>query len=194
MIGVVLCGGLSKRMGGDKGLLAISTTTWVKQASNKLIQLGMPVVVSINHDQIISYSEIFSTDTLIIDNPIFSLKGPLCGVMSTHIKYPEDDLFILACDMPLVDLELLNFLIVQYRINQKHQAFYYLNENQAEPLCAIYTASGLAYINQLYQQNKLFKHSMKFVLGQLSVASYILRADQAFNFKNFNDQSDLNLL
>src|SRR6202012_3284429 len=100
MLGVVLCGGQSSRMGQDKGLIATQTTNWAGLALEKLSSLNIPVVLSVNNRQKTSYQAIFSDKLLIADNPELSLKGPLAGILSIHLQYPTEDLFILACDLP----------------------------------------------------------------------------------------------
>ena len=44
MIGVVLCGGNSTRMGSDKGLLKEEEETWAELAGRKLKALQLPVL------------------------------------------------------------------------------------------------------------------------------------------------------
>ncbi|MES1226406.1 MAG: NTP transferase domain-containing protein, partial [Bacteroidota bacterium] len=39
MIGVILCGGQSVRMGADKGMLRLQTKTWAQIAVDKMAQL-----------------------------------------------------------------------------------------------------------------------------------------------------------
>ena len=51
LIGVVLCGGKSSRMGSDKGLLKLNDKTWAELAVKKMEQLRIPVYVSINETQ-----------------------------------------------------------------------------------------------------------------------------------------------
>ena len=48
LLGVVLCGGQSKRMGSDKGLLVKDGKPWAMCIADKLEKAALPVVVSIN--------------------------------------------------------------------------------------------------------------------------------------------------
>ena len=192
MLGVLLCGGLSTRMGSDKGLLKLQETTWAQTAVDKLNSFQLPVVISINKLQKDSYSSLFPDNELITDNDYLELQGPLCGVLSVHLKYPNDDLFILACDMPLMETDLLKELILQYNHEKSFDAFVYSNDGQPEPLCGIYKSSGLAHVFHLYQTNQLLKHSMKFMLDHIATRTIGLPDDKKNCFRNFNAHAELN--
>ncbi|TAH09298.1 MAG: molybdenum cofactor guanylyltransferase [Sphingobacteriia bacterium] len=192
MLGVLLCGGLSTRMESDKGLMHFQQNTWAEAAAKLFTQLDLPFIISVNSKQVKNYTSIFSADKLLTDNPILQINGPLCGVLSAHIKYPNHNLLVLACDMPLMQKDLLQILLNQYQTNAAFGAYYFLNNGQPEPLCAIYKANALSTIYQLYQDKKLLKHSMKFVLEQISSAAITLDKDQVEYFKNFNARKDLN--
>ncbi len=118
MLGVILCGGQSSRMGSDKGLLKPGATTWAQTATNKMAALNIPVKISINSDQYKDYEALFPATDLIIDHATLLLKGPLLGVLSSHLAFPKEDLFILACDMPLMEISLLYTLYRSYIILQ----------------------------------------------------------------------------
>jgi molybdenum cofactor guanylyltransferase len=191
MIGVILCGGQSSRMGTDKGLLKLHANTWAQTAVAKLAELQLPVVISVNRNQYAEYATIFSPQQLITDNEILQIKGPLWGLLSVHLQYPVEDLLLLACDMPLMETSLLKELISIYN-QQTSDAFVYTNDGEPEPLCGIYKASGLKKILHLYQSNQLPKYSMKFMLEQFNTHFIPLIDDKKKCFRNFNAHAELN--
>ena len=192
MLGVVLCGGQSTRMGSDKGLLKLEAKTWAQTAIDKMAVLNIPVKISVNNNQYPEYSTVFSSDNLIADNASLPLRGPLQGVLSSHLQYPPEDLFILACDMPMMEPFLLKELHDQYNQHPASDAYIFTNEGEPEPLCGIYSAKGLSIILTMLRSGQLSKHSMKFMLDHLSVHSIAVKDDQKKYFRNFNAHAELN--
>jgi molybdopterin-guanine dinucleotide biosynthesis protein A len=192
MLGIVLCGGQSSRMGNDKGLLNLETKTWAQTSIDKLESLQIPVKLSINNDQLPVYAPAFSSSDLIVDDPSLTVKGPLLGVLSCHLQWPAEDLYILACDMPLMEISLLKELYTLYQRQSSAGAYVFTNDDEPEPLCGIYRANGLSFILELLQSGRQDKHSMKNMLDQLEVVSIALPDDQKKSFRNFNSPAELN--
>lgn len=199
MVGVVLSGGQSSRMGTDKGLIRLEARNWAQTACEKLAALSLPVVVSVNTTQFDTYASIFSREQLVKDDDGLTLKGPLLGVLSAHEKYPQDDLFVLACDLPLMEQSVLEQLLAAWQSLAEEgsdapakDACLFTNHDQSEPLCAIYSARGLAVILQVYQAQQLQKFSMKYMLQQLDVHYIPIRPVQERSFRNFNAHAELN--
>lgn len=192
MFGVILCGGLSSRMGTDKGLLKSNNIYWAKNAANKMALLNLPVGLSVNANQLTEYSSLFLSSDLIEDKVSLNIKGPLNGVLSVHLRYPHEDLFVLAVDMPLMDISILHQLLRLYSLQPSNDAFVFTNEGEAEPLCGIYRANGLAHILQLHQTKLIKKQSMKFVLEHLQTSLTSLNEEQKIYFKNINTDAELN--
>jgi len=192
MLGLVLCGGQSSRMGSDKGLLKLQANTWAQTAVDKLLELQIPVVISVNKDQYAEYGTVFSPQQLITDNESLQLKGPLCGVLSAHLQYPGEDFVVLACDMPLLETGLIKELVTQYQLHDENDAFIFTNDGEPEPLCGIYKSKGFAHILSLYRSGQLVKHSMKFMLEHISTCRLSLPAEKKSSFRNFNAHAELN--
>ena len=110
MLGIILCGGQSSRMGSDKGLLVLEAKTWAQTALDKLATLDIAMKLSVNEKQFAEYAKVFEKENLITDDSAADVRGPLLGVLSAHLQNGEDDLFLLACDMPLMEPPLLKEL------------------------------------------------------------------------------------
>lgn len=192
MLGIILCGGQSTRMGTDKGLIVNEARTWAQTAVDKLSTLNLPVKISVNEKQYNDYCKVFAAADLITDNKSIDVKGPLLGVLSAHIQYPSDDLMLLACDMLLMEPILLKELFTIYTAHKDYDACVFMNDEQPEPFCAVYTAAGLSKITVALKNNQLQRHSMKFALSLLHVFSINLQEEQKKYFRNFNAHAELN--
>jgi len=179
-------------MGTDKGLIKLHANTWAQTAMDKLAGLPVPTLLSVSEVQYPDYLEVFSDQHLVKDNPDMDFHGPLAGVLSVHLQHPEDDLLVMACDMPLMEISMVKELLLLYQEQPSAAAFVFTNNNEPEPLCAIYTARGLAHVYQLWLAKQLTRHSMKFVLGHLHTVSAPLKDFQKKYFRNFNAHAELN--
>jgi len=185
MMGVVLCGGNSTRMGKDKGLLMTEETPWAEWAAQKLEQLGIPFCISINEKQLESYSHHFESERLIVD--AFEVPGPLRGIFSAHNQFPHHDLFIVACDLPDISMELMQKLLHVFRSYEgSHDFFVYQHEDVMEPLLGIYTREGLQKIVDLHALGQLDKFSMKHVLEISNTYSEPLSIFELEQLRNYN--------
>jgi molybdopterin-guanine dinucleotide biosynthesis protein A len=191
MLGLVLCGGKSTRMGTDKGFMRSETTTWVQSAAEKLKSLGLAVKISVNKGQHPAYNTVFPATDLLIDEPSLQLRGPLYGVLSSWL-HVQDDLFILACDMPLMETFLLEKLLQLYQTNPEADAFVYSNDGEPEPLCGIYRSIGLSEILEMHHAQQLTKHSMKFMLDHINTFTVPIPEEHRKYFRNFNAHAELN--
>lgn len=192
MLGVVLCGGQSSRMGSDKGLIINEARTWAQTAVDKLAILSIPVKISVNETQYPDYSKVFAASDLITDDSTLAIRGPLLGVLSAHLQNPAADIILLACDMPLMESIIIKELYTYYEQHKNYDAYIFTNDGEPEPLCAVYTAAGLFKIITSLNKGLLQKHSMKFALSQIDVYGTALNEEQKKYFRNFNAHAELN--
>ncbi len=192
MVALVLCGGQSTRMGTDKGLLQPNAKTWAATAADILTEQNLPVQFSVNKNQLDYYKQFFSATNLIVDDETLAVHGPLLGLLSVHLRYPNKSILALACDMPLMESSLIKELMTASQQYENFDAWLYKNNNQPEPLCAIYSAQALAAILQLVKAGKLYKYSMKFMLEQINPFYIPIQEAQEKCFRNFNSHAELN--
>lgn len=163
LLGVVLCGGESKRMGSDKGMMKTNGIPWAALVANKLRAFTIPVVASIQSAQIEKYSELFSKGQLVIDE--VGIEGPLKGLLSVHQKFPARDILLMACDLIDMDENTLGQLIDHYKTHPGFDFFAYYDEF-AEPFCAIYTSRGLSPVLAKAREHSLEKFSFQTILSE----------------------------
>jgi len=143
LIGVVLCGGESRRMGRDKGLIETDGLSWAERMALKLAEVELPVVYSVRVKQEKAYLAALGEATLVVDS--VEIGGPLNGLYCVHRQFPGSDLLVLACDMQDMDALTIRELIGEYRKGGAEFYVYY-EGGFAQPFCAIYTAQGLARV------------------------------------------------
>ncbi len=162
LLAVILCGGESKRMGSDKGLLLLEGETWTERIAKKLEKEGLEVVISINESQQERYSKIFKKEELVIDQ--LPMHGPLNGLLTVHQQNPQRDILLIACDLIDMDKSILEELINSYEKNEADY-FAYEENNFFQPLCAIYTATALQSLLQRLISGSLANYSFQYILN-----------------------------
>lgn len=191
LIGLILCGGQSTRMGTDKGLIINKNTTlnWVQSQFQKLSKnIGIEnVFISINLYQQSEYLHFFDSKQLIIDSS--NAQGPMCGILSAHNLFPLDDILVMGCDMQNVNqkniLELLNQNFDNEVVTFKNA------QNQIEPLLGIYRAKMLHKVNEMNESGTLLNHSMYHILENFIVKYLPITQEDQIYFKNFNTPDSL---
>ena len=192
MVGVILSGGQSARMGSDKGLLKNSRKeAWVEHAVSLLDEFCTQVVVSVNPSQSAIYSKLFSPDQLVIDNTNIPVRGPLLGLLSAHETFPGRTIFLLACDMIYMDAHVLSRLYSIYLQQGDKEVYIYENEGRLEPLCGIYSRPGLNHLSNYFMEHKREKSSMMHALDQLAVHTIPVPESWRHFFSNINTREDL---
>lgn len=102
---LVLAGGKSTRMGTDKAQLVYHGKPQWQHLCDLLATLGIPTWVSCRPEQ----EEAFGTQPTIAD-AFFNL-GPLGAILSAFQTDPNAAWLVLACDLPLMDLDTLRYLM-----------------------------------------------------------------------------------
>ncbi len=106
--GVVLAGGLARRMGGqDKGLIDYNGRAMIEYALEAIV----PVVdeVFINANRNLDRYRVYGQP--VISDQTETFDGPLAGVLSALSKSTSDILLVIPCDSPLVKSRHLNKML-----------------------------------------------------------------------------------
>lgn len=186
MLGVVLCGGSSTRMGSDKGLLSAGSEIWAERAASILSKLDMPVVLSVNAAQLKSYGQIFPPHQLIVDT--VNAQGPLKGLISVHEAHPQSDIQVLACDMVDMDIPTLQLLRQMYETKKEVFDYYvYEKDHFIEPLCAIYPKRTLQLLHTMLVSGALPFFSLQRLIAASNYTSIPI-AD-INKFANYNSNN-----
>jgi molybdopterin-guanine dinucleotide biosynthesis protein A len=169
-------------MGSDKGLLPIRNTIWAKHMHEKLAPFHIPVVYSINPDQLINYREQISPEYLVVDNT--EVKGPLNGLLSIQQLYPGLDILLISCDMLDLDAATIENLLEQYNKDRTFDFYVYQDDECTQTFCGIYTGVGLEKVEGRLTIGRLENYSLQSILDE----GYTMRLPVANKlvFRNYN--------
>lgn len=197
---IIICGGLSTRMGEDKGLMLFKNKPMIVHLLEKLKnEVDEVLLVLRNKKQCQLYHKILKTtinyefDLRILSDEIES-QGPLSGIY-TGLKYINTDhALVLPCDSPLISPVFVNKIFNQFLSNHgEYDAVVpYQREKSAEnlePLHAIYTKKTRKII---YAQLSAGRKDVKSFIKRLH--TLYVKVDKLdpslLTFKNFNQVTD----
>ncbi len=190
---IILAGGQSSRMGTDKALLKLSPDgptliEWVISAAQPVAEAGIIVVAN----QPGNYKWLGLP--VIPDN--YPGNGPLAGLEAGLAASKAENNFLLACDMPFVQTDLLKALLVwaEDTGGKSWDAVVPLNaEGKPEPLCALYNARVLPVARE-YLTEQMLKMSdfLSALVTRYVEAAELKRYDPDLNsFKNLNTPREM---
>lgn len=189
LTGLVLCGGMSTRMGKDKGLIKSGNDTWAEIIFKRLSKVLNDVKVSINSSQTHSYEQVFKNEKLIIDAHE-NAAGPLKGLLSAFQKFPTKDFLIVACDMQNVEDNTIASLLSEYKKKSNEDFIAYKSQELFEPLIAIYKSVGL---RKILNSGLADRKGLQYFLQNYSTLSLPIDPSNLLEFTNYNSPGDLNI-
>ena len=114
----------------------------MSHAVRKWVQLEQPRLGS---RVTFATDEFFGAKERLIDTaePVFVADkyddlGPAAGILSAMETHPDVDWLVIACDLPNLDAETLEFLIANSPAEKPFSAYRSSYDDLPEPLCAIY--------------------------------------------------------
>lgn len=144
---IIMTGGKSSRMGQDKSTLEIDGLKITEKTANQLRPWFDEIIISCA-----TPSKNFESIKDVIS--VYDEKehyGPLMGVYSS-LKYSSNRInFIIACDIPEIDLNLIYILLSES--DEYNAALPVFHEDRYEPLFAMYTKECLKVAESLIEKN-----------------------------------------
>lgn len=183
-VGLVLAGGKSSRMGTSKAFLKILDKTFLEIAVEKLNLCCEKVYVVISKSQAQNFKEVSLRAEIVFD--IFGERGALGGIY-TGLKTSSSELvFVLAVDLPLVEVSLIKGIIKIANEFESEAVVAVDDRGLIQPLCAVYqTEKCLPKVEEiiLEQQNP----SVKDFLSRIQVTKVVSEGFQLFNVNTPED-------
>lgn len=140
MKGLILCGGQSVRMGFDKSTLKRGGKYLYQHLAEEFLSAGIQPYLSHRSDQ----SHLLKSPFPGIEDQ-GGLAGPIQGIKMALESSAESAWLVIACDMPLLDRAVFDFLIAR-RNEQKMATVFKIEDQKSEkelilPFPAIYEPS-----------------------------------------------------
>lgn len=184
-IGVVLCGGKSRRMQKDKALLEYHSMPQWNYVSHLIQPFCKEVVLSVNLQQ----QQTWVPDSIehIVDKEYYKNHGPLTGVLSAIEDNKNQALLFVACDYPILRME--HILEIMKNRAPEFDVVCYKNKDQIEPLISLFEVSAFQKLTSFFESGN---DSMATFIA--SVRTHYISVSEVDFLKNVNHLKDFEQL
>ncbi|MCI1695483.1 molybdenum cofactor guanylyltransferase [Aneurinibacillus aneurinilyticus] len=135
MEGIILAGGHSSRMGQPKELLLVEGVPLIERTRRLLTPVMDRCVIISNHPERL---KMIPNEVPIYPDDIPG-QGPLGGIVTAMRVATSDILFVVACDMPALEADVVLQLCDRASMLEKeYDIIYPVWSGRAHPLCALY--------------------------------------------------------
>lgn len=180
---IILAGGKNSRIGQEKAFLRIGERTIIEEQIYTLGKIFNEIIIVVN-----DRNNFRDTDAKVVTDVIPN-SGPLGGLYSGLAVSSNIHSFVIGCDMPFINLELIRYMIEE---NDESDIIIPLSTKGKETLFAIYSLNCLETIRQqielrnLRLLNILNFHKVKYISHE-----EIEKFDsKEFSFFNVNSLKD----
>lgn len=180
----ILCGGKSSRMGFDKAFLQWGDGLLLGQLVEQM-QVKFPEILLVSNtcEKFEPYTNIPPAAKVVEDR--YDEMGPLGGICTALEESDKEYVFVMACDMPFLNMQLVEQL---YLAREGKQVVLFEREGRLETLFALYHRSCLP-VFQRQLQNGMRQIRKNFNL--LEVCTILLPENEQLSFTNINTKEDI---
>ncbi len=139
--GVILAGGLSRRLGRDKALVSISDQPLIQRVIERVEQLSQEIVVVVANQNRAADLPLAQEYRVVLDR--YPGTGSLGGIFSGLDAASNGWTLVVACDMPFLNLALLRRMMA---LTEDADAVVPLIDGRPEPTHALYSKACLPFI------------------------------------------------
>ena len=175
---IILAGGKSRRMGRDKSLLSASNLPLIGKIVSQLEGHFQEIIIGAND------LEKYRFLNLPVIPDLEEGKGPLMGIYSTLLRSKHEINFVVACDIPDLNMDYITELIREAKCHEIVMPTW--GDDKFEPLFAVYNKSILDQVKKLLENGER-KISLLF---ESSDVKYLPMPDAGKWYKNLNTMED----
>lgn len=186
LTGILLAGGMSRRMGSEKGILRIGDALLYEYPLRVLEMLCDEILIST------CKKSMFPVPYPKVCDEIQGI-GPLGGIYSCLKRSSNDLNLVLSYDMPLVNDSL--FRLLMGKKEQYDVVLPAMQESLPEPLCGLYSKNVIGLMEQMIkEQDFAVHHLLTRCRSGIIQISEEMECWQAELFMNINRKEDLHRL
>jgi len=142
----ILAGGQSSRMGQDKSFVKLADKPLIAHVIERVQTLGLPIMIIANQP------EAYQVFGLPVFTDVLPNRSSLTGLYSALHHSPSNYTLCVACDMPFLNPNLLNYLI---SLCTNDDAVVPIFDGHPQGLLAAYRKTCLEPMRQQLEQNHL---------------------------------------
>lgn len=143
--GVILAGGLSKRMGQNKALLPLNGIKIIQSISNVLTKLFKEVLIVTNSPEMYQFLPLQKVRDIIPGS------GALAGIHSALYHSSAPYVFAVACDMPFLHKGLISYI---NSVREDYDIVVPVSSFGLEPLHALYSTTTFEVIDKALKKGQ----------------------------------------
>jgi molybdopterin-guanine dinucleotide biosynthesis protein A len=180
---IILAGGKNARMGREKAYLRIGERTIIEEQSDTLGRIFDEIIIVANSQNYFKNIDVKVVTDIIPDS------GPLGGLYSGLAVSSNIHSFLIACDMPFINLQLIDYMIKQVGEND---IVIPLSSKGIETLFAVYSLNCLETIRrQVEFKNLKLQDILTFFKVRYISQEEVEKFDpKEFSFFNVNSPKD----
>ena len=143
--GILLAGGMSSRMGSDKGMVQLN--------GKKFIDLILEAIVpNVNEVLIIANNSNYNNTGFKVYEDIIKNCGPLGGIYTGLMNSRTENNIVVSCDIPFINSDLIKHIIEN---SGEAEIAVPVFKGNIEPLCAVYAKKTSGEIYNLIMKKEL---------------------------------------
>ena len=145
VMGLVLAGGESRRMGRDKAAIEVAGASQLERTVALLSRHLSTVCIGVRESQ--RQDPLRARFSQVVDAAPpegVELSGPIAGLLGAFATQPDHAWLVVACDLPLLDDAAIRDLLAGRDANAVATAFTSAHDGLPEPLCAIWEPASAA--------------------------------------------------
>ncbi len=181
----VLAGGKGRRIGMKKGLLEMGGRMIVDHILDKLQEV-FPLIALVVQEGDYTLDNVVRPGVEVISDAFFS-NGPLVGIYTALQSSPASHVFVMACDMPYPNMDLVRYMLDQAA---GREVVVPKMSDHVEPLFAVYSKDLIAKIHTFLEQDRL---KIPDLFRELDVR-YLEEEEVAFSDPEFRSFFNINTI